>query len=129
VDPEAFRSWLERYFAAWGSNDPDDVAALFAEDAEYSWGPFREPARGRDEIVRAWVEGGAPSRIRWSVDPIATSGDRGVAHWTVSFPSDEGTTVELDGILVCSFDDDDRCTLHREWYERRETPAAAGPTT
>jgi hypothetical protein len=37
MDLESFRNWLERYFAAWGSNEPDDVAALFAEDAEYWW--------------------------------------------------------------------------------------------
>jgi hypothetical protein len=127
VDPETFRSWLDRYFSAWASNDPDEVADLFTEDAEYSWGPFRASAFGRDAIVRAWVEGGAPPRMRWSVDPIAISGDRGAAHWNVSFRGDAGGVVELDGILVCSFGDDGRCTLHREWYERRETPAASGP--
>jgi hypothetical protein len=123
MDLDSFRSWLERYSDAWGSNEPDDVAALFAEDAEYWWGPFREPARGRDAIVRAWVEGGAPPGLRSRFEPIALAGDRGVAHWEVAFEGGGGGLIELDGILVCTFDGEGRCTLHQEWYERREMPA------
>jgi hypothetical protein len=127
MDLESFRNWLERYFAAWGSNEPDDVAALFAEDAEYWWGPFREPARGREAIVRAWVEGGVPPGLRSRFEPIAVADDRGVAHWGISFEGDGGGLVELDGILVCTFDGEGRCTLHREWYERRERGRSADP--
>ena len=124
VDVAAFSSWLERYFAAWASNDPEAVASLFAEDAEYSFGPFRPSAHGRDEIVRRWVDGGAPPGVRTSYDIVAVTGDRGVAHWRVTFDAGDGAAVELDGILVCTFDADGRCTLHREWYDRRETPGA-----
>jgi len=119
VDLETFRDWLERYFSAWESNDPAEVEALFARDAVYSWGPFRDDAVGRDAIVAAWVDGGAPPELRSRFEVLAVAGDRGVAHWSVSFDGDIGTT-ELDGILVCDFDADGRCTLHREWYDRRE---------
>jgi ketosteroid isomerase-like protein len=122
VDLAAFSSWLERYFAAWASNDADEVASLFTEDAEYSYGPFRPSARGRDEIVRRWVGGGVPPELRTSHEVLAVDGNIGVAHWTVSFRGERGT-VETDGILVCTFDAEGRCSLHREWYERRETPA------
>ena len=123
MDPDTFRSWLDRYFAAWASNDPDEVAALFAEDAVYSWGPFRKSARGREAIVRAWVDGGVPHELRFDYEPIAVEGHRGVAHWNVSHRADDGGRVELDGVLVCDFDADGRCTLHREWYDRREAAA------
>jgi ketosteroid isomerase-like protein len=123
MDLDAFGGWLERYFDAWASNDPAEFSGLFAEDAVYSYGPFREQTRGRDAIVRAWVEGGVPSELRTDVEPIAVAGDRGVAHWRVSFRDDSGSEVEVDGILVCDFDETGRCGLHREWYDRRETPA------
>jgi hypothetical protein len=77
--------------------------------------------RSRDDR-RAWIEGGAPPGLRSRFEALALAVDRGVAHWNVSFHSETGTT-ELDGILVCDFDADGRCTLHREWYDRRETPA------
>jgi ketosteroid isomerase-like protein len=123
MDLETFRGWLERYFAAWASNDPDQVAALFAEDAEYSWGPFREPALGREDIVRWWTDGGAQPGLETSFEAIAVEGDRAVAHFTASFRTPDGTLAEMDGILVCTFDGEGRCTLHREWYDRREIPA------
>ncbi|HSJ50063.1 MAG TPA: nuclear transport factor 2 family protein [Actinomycetota bacterium] len=120
MDRRSFGAWLARYFGAWASNDAEEVAALFADEAEYSWGPFREPARGRDAIVRAWVDGGSPPGFRWQVEPIAVSGNVGVAHWSVSF-DDGRAVIELDGVLVCEFDTEGRCIRHREWYDRSET--------
>lgn len=120
MDLEAFGSWLERYFAAWISNDPDDVASLFAADAVYFYGPFRPPARGREEIVRAWVQGGVPAELETRFEPIAVEGGRGVAHWNVTFRGERDRRIEVDGILMCTFDGRGRCTEHREWFDRRE---------
>jgi len=122
MDQEVFEGWLERYFAAWTSNDPDHVAALFGPDAIYSYGPFRDEARGQQEIARRWVEGGVLPGLRWSYEPLALEGERGVANWRVSFDSGAGRT-EIDGILVLDFDEQGRCISHREWYERRDVPA------
>jgi ketosteroid isomerase-like protein len=124
VDLESFRSWLDRYFAAWSSNDAGAVGALFAEDAEYSSGPFRESLLGREAIVRAWVDGGAQPGLRTRHEAIAVRDDRGVAHWSVAFANDAGGTTEIDGILVCTFDGTGRCTRHEEWFDRRETASA-----
>jgi hypothetical protein len=120
MDPGSFRRWLDRYVDAWRSNEAHDVVPLFAEDAVYSYGPFREETRGRDQIVRRWVDAGVQPRLELSVEPLALEGQRGVAHWRASFDADDGR-VELDGILVLDFDRDGRCTLHREWSERRLT--------
>jgi SnoaL-like protein len=57
MDPAGFEDWLGRYFDAWVSNDPADVASLFTEDAIYRVGPFREPWVGRDQIVDRWTSG------------------------------------------------------------------------
>jgi hypothetical protein len=123
VDLEAFRAWCEAYAAAWRSNEPEAVAALFAQEAVYSFGPFREPTVGRAQIVRAWVEGGVPEGLDLAIEPLAVTGRRGVAHFRASFAPGAGTRAEMDGILACEFDDHGRCTLHREWFERREHPA------
>jgi ketosteroid isomerase-like protein len=119
MEADRFRDWLERYAAAWRSNDAADVEALFAEDAVYSYGPFRDDeARGRDEIVRRWVEGGVQPALELAIEPLAVDGDRGVARWRVSFDANSGR-AELDGILVCDFDAQGRCTRHLEWSEQR----------
>jgi uncharacterized protein (TIGR02246 family) len=50
------RAWVDGYIQAWSSNDPARIAGLFTEDAVYSTEPYREPWRGRDEIVRRWLD-------------------------------------------------------------------------
>jgi hypothetical protein len=120
MDADGFGSWLERYFAAWASNEAEEVESLFAEDAVYSYGPFRDRARGREEIVRRWVRGGSQPGLQTWFEPLALEGERGVAHWRVAF--DEGDErVEIDGILVLDFDSEGRCAVHREWYDLRRT--------
>jgi hypothetical protein len=118
MDLERFRGWLDAYFAAWVSNDPDDVRKLFAEDAVYWWGPFREPAEGREAIVAAWVDGPPQAQVEWSHEPFAVVGNRGMAHWRVSC-GDQGDRTEMDGILAIDFDENNRCVEHREWFDKR----------
>jgi ketosteroid isomerase-like protein len=119
MDLDTFADWLERYFAAWASNDPAEVTELFAKDAVYSYGPFSDEARGREEIVRRWVQGGTQPGLRTAFEPLATAGERGIAHFAVTFQEGQGR-VQMDGILVCDFDGRGRCTYHREWYHLRE---------
>jgi len=51
-------SWLEGYLKAWRTDEPEQIGALFTEDATYSPSPFREPWRGREAIVAKWIDGG-----------------------------------------------------------------------
>ena len=114
-------SWAERYFLAWKTNDPEAVAPLFTPDATYFYGPFREPAHGRDEIVRRWVQNGIPADFTCEYEAVAVSGDVAVIHWAVSW-HEAGTRVAMDGVLIVTFDDRGVCREHREWYARMETP-------
>ena len=122
MDVEAVDRWMEAYRAAWISNVPSEVAALFTDDAVYAASPFAEPWAGRDEIVRRWVAG-----IRQDVDMtyevLSVQGDQGVIHWHV-FTRNVGdpVKVEYDGVLVIRLASDGRCSEHREWYFRRELP-------
>jgi len=127
MDVDRLTDWLERYFAAWRSNDGGDVAELFSADATYSYGPFREAAIGRDAIVERWVGGGEPADFTYRYEALAIVADRGIAHWAVGFadPSSSGSRVEMDGILVLTFDEAGLCTEHLEWYATRQVEAPA----
>jgi hypothetical protein len=116
-------AWLHRYFIAWQSNKAEDVSGLFAEEAVYYYGPFKESARGRDAIVANWVSNPeGQTKVVYDFNVLATEGNLGVVHWNVTFYSEliTGEQIELDGILVLKFNSAMQCTEHREWYSRRE---------
>jgi uncharacterized protein (TIGR02246 family) len=122
MDADGFRAWLDAYFAAWVSNDPDEVAALFSEDARYWTGPFVEPWVGRDVITKRWT-GGGKEDVEHSSEVLGVEGDVGVAHWSVRTRGPGAAViVEMDGILVITFDEQGRCREHREWFASRERP-------
>ncbi|NIN64423.1 MAG: hypothetical protein GTO63_06920, partial [Anaerolineae bacterium] len=52
---EDFSSWVEGYVRAWNSNQEEDIAQLFSEDALYYTGPFDEPWHGHDSIIQGWL--------------------------------------------------------------------------
>ena len=61
-------AWVARYLAAWDSNDPADVRALFLPDGRYRFHPWDEPVLRRlcgdltrfaDRYELAFVDGAA----------------------------------------------------------------------
>jgi uncharacterized protein (TIGR02246 family) len=124
MDRGGSERWLAAYFAAWVSNDPAEVAALFTDDAGYWVGPYAEPWVGREAIVEAWTSGSQVD-VEHVAEVLAIDGDRVVAHWNVK-ATDPATGVrsELDGVLLLTFVPDGRCREHREWFARREIPRA-----
>lgn len=124
---EAFGDWLRRYGAAWIGRDPQAAVALFSEAAAYHETPFEAPMVGLDAIRRYWTEGAQASQrdVTFAATICGLEGDTGCAHWRATFlrvPG--GSFVELDGVLAACFAADGRCCEFREWWHRRETPAA-----
>jgi len=123
-----FEAWLQRYGRAWIEGDPEAIVAIFAPDAEYHEEPFEPPMVGHEAIRHYWAAGARDGQrnVTFQAAPIALDGDRGYAHWTASFTRvASGAFVELTGVLAARFDDAGRCREFREWWHRRETPAAA----
>src|SRR6266487_1943299 len=68
--------WLDGYRRAWASDDREQIAALFTEDATYLTSPYAKPWAGRDEIVEEWIKGG-DSGAKWHFEHeiVAVEGD------------------------------------------------------
>ena len=122
MDGQAVESWMDRYRAAWISNEADAVAALFTKDARYSVSPFADPWVGREEIVRRWTAG-VQQDVEMTSEVLAIEGDLALVHWHVFTRNvADPVRVEYDGVLAVRFAQDGRCEDHREWYFRRELP-------
>ena len=108
ITTETVTAWVDRYLAAWETNDPEDIAGLFTEDGEYHEGPYETDWIGRDEIVAGWRSRWDWQQGGWSFDwqivsiGSATAVITGVGrytklgnfdnHWTVTFRTPEECT-------------------------------------
>jgi ketosteroid isomerase-like protein len=114
VEADQLRAWLQGYVRAWRTNDPEDIAALFTEDAAYRTAPHRDPWRGREAIVRSWLDN-ADEDGTWSFegDVLATCGDLGFVEGRTAYSDPPPRSyrnlwvIRLDG---------DRCAEFTEWY-------------
>jgi SnoaL-like domain len=132
MDRSSVQDWLDRYSRAWESFDPAEVGALFAEGAEYRFHPWEDGddvIRGREAIVKSWVEpdGSASTRdpegtYEGRYEPYAVDGNRAVAvgqstYWT---DASRGTLDRIyHNVYLLEFDGDGRCTSFTELFMKR----------
>jgi uncharacterized protein (TIGR02246 family) len=121
ADRSAIESWLSAYRRAWETDDPDDVAALFTEDATYSPWPFSKSWEGRDTIVAKWIERG-DSKNPWRFDSevLAVEGDTGVIKGLTTYPAhDDEPEDAYSNIWVVQLAPDGRARSFAEWWVQR----------
>ncbi len=135
---EAIDAWIEAYQAAARSDDLEQIKALFTEDALYFDGPFGEPWRGHNEIVRNWVDqSDKPYEVDFSYNLVAVDGPLGVAEIEYRYVAPEARTyrnvwlIELDpkgraqtlqGLLGRRSADQERLTRPRPDLNWRPSP-------
>ena len=129
MDRSALQEWLDHYVEAWKSYEPDQIRSLFAENVTYRFHPYDpedEVVRGRDALVRDWIEPDgdastrdAPDTYDGHYEPYAVDGDRAVAVGTSSYWTD-ATRSKLEriyyNVFLLRFGDDGRCFDFSEYY-------------
>lgn len=108
------QNWLDKYRIAWASNAPDDIRALFTEDATYAGNPFDvSPWTGHDGIVAGWLENNDEVGD-WTFEgaPLTYSDGIGIIQGRTNY-SDGRVYANL---WVIGFADDGRATSFVEWY-------------
>jgi hypothetical protein len=90
IDTSDIDRWLGRYRAAWLSDDPAEITALFTGDVRYYTAPYRDPLVGTDAVTAFWLDQGE-SRLPWTFDydVVAREGDLYVVRAVTRYP--EGT--------------------------------------
>lgn len=102
--------FVERYTAAWCSQDAASVAAFYAADGSLSVNDGA-PAVGRSAIAGvAQSFMSAFPDLRVILNEVTTQGDRARYHWTLSGtntgPGGTGRTVRIRGFEIWRFGDD-----------------------
>lgn len=112
-------AWMDQYISAWTSNRPEDIRALFTEDAVYATRPSTEaPWTGHDEIVAGWISAGDTPQD-WTFEWTLLGQDGNLAFV-------QGLTTYLNGqpsydnLWVIRFAPDGRASEFTEWYMARK---------
>jgi ketosteroid isomerase-like protein len=126
VDHASAGDLLERYKRAWETFDGDAWTDLFTEDAEYHRDPFEPPMVGSNAL-RAYLLQLADTQdqVEMTVERHWVVGATVLAAWHASYvvvPT--RARVRLAGFMTLEIADDGRISRFREWWHRRETPAA-----
>jgi ketosteroid isomerase-like protein len=109
--------WVNAYRGAWATNDPDDIRALFTEDAVYNGRPNDPDAwRGHDAIVAGWLEHrDKAGNWQFDYDIVAVTDNtvfiQGVTRYTDGSDYDNLWVVNLDN---------HRATEFTEWFMARD---------
>ena len=114
---DSLSEWVDRYRLAWETNDPADIGSLFTDDADYLTEPYAKPIRGRDEIVRDWIERkDAPGETEWSFEVIGRDGDLGFVQGTATYKNPSRVYSNLWVIRL----EGDKCSEFTEWWMKHK---------
>ncbi|MGB4780389.1 nuclear transport factor 2 family protein [Microbacterium sp.] len=116
----ATRNWLDGYLTAWRTKRPDDIRAIFTDDAEYFYHPYdAEPTRGIDAILTDWED---PEPTEPIVDfEVLVEGDRlGIVRGRTEYPG-HATYWNLWEVHLA---EDGRAHRFIEWYMKEPDDAA-----
>jgi ketosteroid isomerase-like protein len=108
--------WVEAYRRAWESNEPDDIRAVFVDDARYFPSPHDEPWSGVESIVEGWIDNrdeAGSTGFEWEV--VAVEGDVAVIRAVSTYPD----TV-YDNVWIVTLDADGRAREFTDFWIARE---------
>ena len=115
---DAVRTWMEKYIAAWTNNNPEDIRALFTEEAVYATRPHDADAwRGREQIVDGWLEA-RDEPGKWTFDWSVLGTDGGLA-FVQGFTQYLGDRPGYDNLWVIRLEPDGRASEFTEWFMER----------
>lgn len=113
------RIWMEKYIAAWETNEPEDIRALFTEDAVYFTRPEDKDAwRGREQIVDRWLKAGDEPE-EWTFDWRLLGSD-GALAFVQGFTHYLGDRPSYDNLWVIRLEPDGRASQFTEWFMERK---------
>ncbi len=111
--------WIQHYITAWTSNAPEDIRALFTEDAQYFTRPDDpEPWSGREQIVDRWIARlDEPGDWTFEWNLLGVDGGRAFVQGRTEYCGD---SPSYNNLWVIQLTGDGRATAFTEWFMPRQ---------
>ena len=121
-DFDAVEQWVRGYVQAWSTDDPDDIGALFTEDARYVYHPFEEPWAPRDRIVEKWIEHG-DSDTEWSFEyeVLDATPELGIVRGVTAYVESDGPDKVYANLWLIRLAEDGRAEEFAEWWMKKRS--------
>ena len=112
--PTRLEAWMDGYIQAWSSNDPDQIASLFTEDAVYDPQTADGEIHGATEISAWWRDQGDEAE-NWDFEwlPLVETEDLGIITGRTRYLA---PPTSYRNLWVIRFAEDGRCYDFTEWY-------------
>jgi ketosteroid isomerase-like protein len=121
-DVGAVERWVRGYVQAWSTDDPEDIAALFAEDARYVYHPFEEPWAPRDRIVDEWIANGdSDTEWRFEYEVLEEKPELGIVKGVTTYVEGDGPDKVYANLWLIRLDEDGRAVEFAEWWMKKRS--------
>ncbi|WP_120339798.1 nuclear transport factor 2 family protein [Cryobacterium soli] len=118
--------WMSAYVAAWASNEPDEIRALFSDDARYRTEPYAEPWVGPEKIIDGWLHlADGPGTFDFDWEAVAVTPEVSVIQGTTRY----ATGPVYSNLWVIRFAPDGRASEFTEWWMDQAYEAEADDTS
>jgi uncharacterized protein (TIGR02246 family) len=108
----ALTAWITAYLRAWNTNDPNDIRALFTDDARYATEPYKPAWEGREHIVQEWLEHrDEPGETTFEWETIVEAEGTAVVRGTTRYPN-----TTYSNLWVIKLAEDGRAREFAEWW-------------
>ena len=116
---DAVKQWVDNYVRAWTSNEPEDIGALFTEQAVYATRPDDpDPWRGREQIVQRWLAArDEPGDWTFEWTLLGSDGGRAFVQGVTVYA---GGSRTYDNLWVIDLAADGRAAAFTEWFMARK---------
>ena len=116
---DAVTAWIDNYRAAWASNEPAQIGALFTEDAVFFPEPYAAPCRGREQIVEWWLDHkDEPGSWTFEWHPLVVTEDLAIIEGETVYP-----TIRYSNLWVLRLDASGRARQFTEWWMDQSKPS------
>lgn len=116
---DRLEAWMDRYVAAWDTNEPERIAALFTSEAVYDPQTADGPWHGVEEIVGGWIEiDDTPGNWEFEWRPLVEREDLAVVTGRTRYIDPPASYRNL---FVIRFAEDGRCRDFTEWWIDEES--------
>lgn len=111
-----YERWTKNFFESWKNLEGVKTTELISKNVKYYETALGEPCSSFDDVIELWkIVPTNQSNISYEFEIVAYNTEKCVVNWRMSRIMNNTTTQRIDGIIIFSLDEDDKCSYFKQW--------------